>query len=197
MDAKYEMEVLSGCWIEESDLPVRADLKVIYTEDPDLGLTVDEVQDRNEFIRCYLLADYEPLILIPRDMSDTDFFDMGCDVMSQADSAFNTHDFQKGLPAFNKYGYAMKKIMERVKDLAIMHSSISSSEGRTATLHRYEAFVDQEFRDQLLIYIDQHKNTEDPEQKYRIKQRIAKLNCRILECKRIWERYAPIESWDT
>ena len=98
-----------------------------------------------------LLMDYEPLILIPRDISDTDFFDMGCDVMSQADSAFNTHDFQKGLPAFNKYGYAMKKIMERVKDLAIMHSSISSSEGRTATLHRYEALVDYEFRDQLLI----------------------------------------------
>ena len=197
MDAKQEIEVMNGCWIEESDLPVRADLTVIGTEDPDLDLTVDEVQDRNEFIRCYLLVDYEPIILIPRDISDTDFFDMECDVMSHGDSAFNTHDFQKGLPAFNKYSYAMKKIMERVKDLALLHSSISSSEGRTATLHRYEAFVNHEFRDQLLSCIDQHKNTEDPEQKYRIKQRIAKLNVRILECKRIWERYAPIESWDT
>ena len=51
-------------WIAEEELPVRANLTVIRTNDPNYGFTEDEVQDRNEFIRCYLLRDFELLNMI-------------------------------------------------------------------------------------------------------------------------------------
>ena len=97
---------------------------------------------------------------------------------------------------FNKYGYAIKKVMERVKDLAIMHSSISSEEGRDDTYRRYEAFVNREFRNRLLSLTERYKRIEDDEKKAWLKRKIAEFNRRILGCKRIWERYAPPENWD-
>jgi hypothetical protein len=35
------------------------------------------------------------------------------------ESPFNTWDFQRGRKPFDKYGYRIKKVIERVKDLAI------------------------------------------------------------------------------
>ena len=46
-------------WIEEDDLPVRASLKVIHRNDPDYEMTEDEIEDRKEFIRCYILKDLQ------------------------------------------------------------------------------------------------------------------------------------------
>ena len=69
-------------------------------------------------------------------------------------SAINTHDFQDGLKPFNKYGYAMKKIMERVKDLAILHSCISSPEGRANAHRKYEALLEAKFRSRLAQLIE-------------------------------------------
>ena len=86
--------------------------------------------------------------------------------------------------------------MERVKDLAIMHSSISSPEGRFNTYQRYEELVDRKFRERMMTLVSRYKWTEDAERKQWMKRRIAELNRRILECKKIWERYAPAENWD-
>jgi len=36
--------------------------------------------------------------------------------------------------------------------------------------------------------------TDDPDRKLELRQKIAKLTRRIMEAKRIWERYAP---WDS
>ena len=52
-------------WIDQEELPVRANLKAIRKNDPDYGLSQDEIMDRNEFVRCYLLQDYELLLMIP------------------------------------------------------------------------------------------------------------------------------------
>ena len=52
-------------WIEEDDLPVRASLKVIHRNDPDYEMTEDEIEDRKEFIRCYILKDFATLLMIP------------------------------------------------------------------------------------------------------------------------------------
>ena len=97
---------------------------------------------------------------------------------------------------FNVYGYAMKKNMKRVKDLAIMHSSCTHLENRQGVYRKYEAFVDSKFRDRLLNLVQQYKRARYEDRRYFLKQEIAKLNQLILECKRIWERYAPAENWD-
>jgi len=185
------MKIINTNWIEYEELPTKSGLKVIRRNDPNYGLSEDEIQERNEFITWYLQKDFAILTIIPSQNKD-DFFITG--FVSSEDSAFNTHDFQKQLRPFNRYAYAMKKIMERVKDLAILHSVINSLEGRIETYQRYETFVEHEFRHRLLMLVNRFKFTTNPEQRSLLKQKIGQINRRIIECKRIWEQYAP---WDT
>ena len=187
-----------GCevdsWIAEEELPVTAQLEVIRQNDPDYGLTEDELAERNEFIQRYLMQDFAPLLSVPRQAADAQFFIPEVDATSPEYSAFNTHDFLDTLQPFNKYGYAMRKITERIRDLAILHSSLSSAEGRLNTQRRYEAFLEAKFRSRLAHLIERCQSTDDPDRKLDLKLKIADLTRRITEAKRIWERYAP---WDS
>ena len=189
-----------GCevetWIVEEDLPVWSPLKVIRKRDPDYGLTEQEIQDRNESIRCYLMREFELLTMIPEQDEQSGFFIGDYGVEDAEYSAFSTMDFQRQMRPFNKYGYALKLIMGQVRDLAIFHSSISHEEGRLDTQRRYEALVYREFRDELLIFARRYKSAEDAGKRRWLKQKIGKLNRRILECKKIWERFAPPENWE-
>ena len=180
-------------WIVEEELPVRQGLKVICLNDPDYGLTEDEIDERNEFINWYVLQDYALLLLVPRHAAEAGSFIPDLDVTAPEYSAFNTHDFQDSLKPFNKYGYAMRKIMERVKDVAIYHSCISSPEGRANVCRKYEAFLEAKFRSRLAQLIDRCQSTENPDRKLELRLKIVELTRRILEAKRIWERFAP---WD-
>ena len=180
-------------WIPEEELPVRAGLKVIRTTDPDFGFSEDEVADRNEFIRCYIQRDFELLMLLPELNKEDGFFIGDFTPRDDEYSAFNTQDFQKRLAPFDSYGYAIRKIMERIKDLAILHSSISASERRADIQIKYEVLVENQFRNRLSAYIDRYRITGDIETKMFLKRKIAESNRRIQECKKIWEQYAP---WD-
>jgi hypothetical protein len=189
MDISAEID----SWIVEEELPVRAGLKVIRLNDPDYGLTEDEIDERNEFINWYLLQDYALLLSVPRQAAESGFFIPDVDVTAPEYSALNTHDFQDTLKPFNKYGYAMRKIMERVKDLAIYHSCISSPEGRANVQRKYEALLEAKFRSRLAELIERCQRTEDPDRKAELRLKMVELTRRILEAKRIWERFAP---WD-
>jgi hypothetical protein len=189
-----------GCevdsWIAEEDLPVHTRLKVIKKNDPDYGLTEDEIRDRNEFIRCYLRQDFKVLTLIPGQDEESGFFIGDYGVDDEEYSALNTMDFHRQMRPFNKYWYAMKKIMERVRYLAIDHSSISDEEGRLEIQRRYEALVYREFGEDILLLAERYKSAKDEEKRRWLKQKIGRLNCRILECRKIWERFAPPENWE-
>lgn len=145
-------------WIAEKDLPVRPGMKVVKTTDPDYGLTEDEIQDRYEFIRCYLLSGLGSLIMVPKPEPEEDFFMHDCDVTDAAYSAFNTHDFQRSQRPFDKYAYAMRMILKRVKDLAILHSSLSPSDARERVYQRFETLFDHEFRERLIDLVSRHKH---------------------------------------
>ena len=187
-----------GCevdtWIAEEELPASAQLKVIRQNDPDYELTEDELDERNEFIQWYLMQDYALLLSVPSQAAETGFFIPEVDASSPEYSAFSTHDFLDALQPFNKYGYAMKKLMERIRDLAILHSSLSTEEGRRNTLRRFEAFLEAKFRARLAHLIERCRLTDDPDRKLHLKLKIAELTRRITEAKRIWERYAPRDS---
>jgi len=184
----------SDSQIPEEEMPARAGLKVIRKNHPDFGLTEDEIQDRNEFIRCYLMSEFESLLMIPKQEPENDYF---FNLLNDDEySAFNTVDFQRRIEPFNKYAYAMKKIMEQAKDLAILHSSCTHIENRQGVYRKYESFVDSKFRDRLLSLVQQYKRARYEERRYFLKYEIGKLNQKILECKEIWERYAPPENWD-
>jgi hypothetical protein len=188
------MKCIAG--IAETDLPVRAGFRVERKADPDYGMSEDEIRDRDEFIRCYLFREFELLMLIPAPETCDDFF-IGDYVPQDAEySAFNTADFQNTLRPFNKYAYAMKKIMERVKHMAIMHSCIECPYRRQEVYARYESLVDFEFRDRLTVLVNRYKYTDDEERRAAIKDKIGELNRRIVECRKIWGSYAPPEVWD-
>ena len=193
MNSMQETRCTVDSWIVEDELPVRPNLKVIRMNDQDYGLTENEIDDRKEFIRCYLLKDFEVLIIIPKQSAENDFFIYDCDVSEHEYSAFNTHDFQRILRTFDRYGYAIKKIMERVKDLAILHSVISSPERRLDTYRRYESLIEYEFRSRLMSLVERYKKTDDDERRLSLKQKMGEINRRIFEAKKIWEQYAP---WD-
>lgn len=164
------MNQVNGCeQIDNECLPTRSDLRVIRESDPNHGLSDDEISDRDEFIRCYIMSEFESLLSVPK--PESDFF-----VENFEESAFNTNDFDRMVAPFNKKAYAIKEIMERVKDLAIIHSCISSEEGRLNTQRRYEALVDKEFRDRLLGCVKRYNGTVDWFRKRQVKSRVAQLN---------------------
>lgn len=183
-------------FIPEEELPPRSGLRVIRKTNPYFGLSEDEIQDRLEFINCYLLKEFEDLLQIPKMDQSDDFLEFEFPSSSPQYSAFNSVDFQDQRQPFDKYRYAMQKIMDRIRDLAIMHSSISDPDGRVEVITQYENFIDSQFRDRLKVFAVQYNNSYFDEKRSQIKQKIAELNCRILQARKIWERLAPPENWD-
>jgi hypothetical protein len=159
--------------------------------DPWYGMNEEEVDDRKEFIRCYLLKDFELILLIPIQPQENDFWTSTH--QDFLESAFNTWDFQRDRKPFSKYAYCIRKILEQVRDLAIYHSSTSQPEGKANIQRRYENFVQNEFRDRLLALVERHQRARDEEQRYEIRKKIAELNRRIIQCQKIWKDYAHWE----
>ena len=176
-------------WIDEESLPVSPALSVIRTNDPWFGMSVEEVEDHREYIRCYINKDFELLLQITIQPSENDFW--FANHQEFMESAFNTWDFQKDRKPFSKYGYRVKKVLEQVKDLAIMHSCISQLEGRASIQRRYEGLVENEFRGRLPSLAERYQRAVHEEDRYLIKKKIAELNRRILQCQKMWEEYSP------
>ena len=174
--------------IDEQELPVRANLIIMHRNDPDYAITKDEIQDREEFIRCHIIKSFATLLMIPAQKYEKEFF-----IENWEDSAFNTEDFYRLYQPqpFSRYTYRVKKIVDQVRDLAILHGCISSLQGRRRIQNRYINLVDFEFRNQALILIKRYRTNPDPEIKTELREKIGELNKRILQCKRIWEQYAP------
>ena len=164
-------------WVPEFQLPVWGGLKPVNASHPDYGLHEDDIRDRNEFIRVYFQSEYAPILLIPN-AEENDFFSL--DLMD--DGAFGTHDFQKLLNPFDKYRFAMKKIMERIRDLAILYSVVQSSEDKAEIHKRYQRVLDNEFRNRLTCL--EHKYGSA----YAIgsENRMNELKYRIREGERTW-----------
>jgi hypothetical protein len=83
--------------------------------------------------------------------------------------------------------------MERVKDLAILYSCLTSTEGREHTQGIYENLVSNEFRDDLMNLIERYQGTVDNDEKMLLKTKIAEVSRRIMKCKEVWQKYS---TWD-
>jgi hypothetical protein len=175
-------------WISEEEIPVSPALKVIRANDPWQGMSEEEVEDAKEFIRCYLLKDFELILQIPVQAQETDFWAQAH--QDFLESAFNTWDFQRTQRPFNKYAWRIKKVLEQVRDLAIYHSSTSRPEGKANIQRRYENLVQNEFRDRLPALVARHQKEKDEEQRYEIRGKVAELNRRIIQCQKVWQEYA-------
>ena len=138
---------------------------------------------------------FELLLLIPVKPRENGFWFSDYDEFKE--SAFNTWDFEKMHGPFDKYGYRVKKVLEQVKDLALLHSCISQPEGRKNIRDRFELVLNEEFRNPLLEIVERYRKTFNEERRAELRRKIAKLSQHIMECKRIWEKYSPWEDTPT
>jgi len=179
-------------WVEEESHPNVGRITVIRKGNPWYDMSEEEIEDRREFIRCYLLKDFELLLLIQVKPRDNDFWFASHDEFIE--SPFNTWDFQKMRRPFDKYGYRVRKVLEQVKELALLHSCISQPEGRKNIQTRFENLVNQEFRNTLLEVVEKHRKTFDDGRRAELRRKIAKLSRHILKSKAIWQRWSPWEN---
>ena len=186
---KQEISTQVRNWILEEELPSKATLKPINKFD---GLYPEDDEERQaywDFINWTINREHEVLLYIPKQQNDfwlLDLDESGTDV-----SAFNTADFERMHPQnFNKYAYKIKKILEKVQDLALLHSCITQDEGKTNIHRRFINLVENEFRDKALILLETCKKYPHLINKEKAFERIVELNINIRKCKDIWQKYA-------
>ena len=177
-------------WVEEESYR-GAVLPVTSKSNPWYGMSEEEVEDRKEFIRCYINEDFKVLLQIPIEPRENDFW--APNHQDFLESAFNTWDFHRTQRPFNRYAYRIRKILEQVRDLAIYHSSTSQPEGKANIQRRYDNLVQNEFRDRLFFLVERYQRTGDEGQRYELRRKIAELNRRIFQCQKIWKDYAQWE----
>ena len=182
-------------WLKEETQPRVRRLTAVRKNSPWYGMSDEEIEDRREFIRYYLNKDFELLLLIPDKPRANDFWFASQEEFR--DSPFNTWDYEKKYGAFDKHGYRVKKVLEHVKDLALLHSCISQPEGRKNTLNRFEVVIKEEFRNPLLEVIEGYRKTFNEERRAQLRSKIAKISQHILECKMVWEKFSLWEDSST
>ena len=109
-----------------------------------------EIEAYWEFISWYLGQEHLLLLSIPKP-EESDFWTAELDELGNNVSAMNTHDFERLYP-FNKYHYKLKKMCERVKDLAITHSCISDEEGRKNVKNRFLSFARSGCKEKMMTF---------------------------------------------
>ena len=180
-------EQIVESWIDEEDLPSPANLKPLRRFH---GLYPDDTEESEaywDFIRWHHSQDYLPLMSIPKS-EDTGSFSTFEDGESIS-FLYSSMDYQREHP-FNRYAYKLKKVYERMKDLALLHSSISQEEGKDNIQKRFGRLVDEEFRSKVMMLIENYRKYPHLVNKAKLRERVAELNGKIQRCKEIWKQYA-------
>jgi len=178
-------------WILEEDLPPKATLKPISKFD---GLYPEDDEEREaywDFIHWAINREHAVLLYIPKQQNENDFWQLDLDESGTDVSAFNTADFERMYPqTFNKYAYKINKIYEKVQNLAILHSSIRTDEGKRNVHRRFTNLIEKEFRDKALTLLETYKKYPQLINKEEVHKRIAGLNRQIRKCNNIWQQHA-------
>lgn len=177
-------------WIEAQQLPVKAGLKVVRQWDVHQGRSEEEVEAWAEFIGWHLRQDRILLLLVPGQEAGDGFFIGDYGVGDSEYSAFNTHDFDRLRGEFNRRAYARRKLLERVEELALIHSCISDEAGRRNTEARFRGLLEREFGEQLDKLAEKLIGTSDRERQAEIKRRIEAIRRQVGECERVWAKRA-------
>ena len=171
-------------WIAEQDLPALPFLKIIRKYDDLYPKDPEEYEAYCDFISWYLSLDYLPLTIIPVQITTRFFIDV--DDFGNNVTAFNTHDYLR-LNPFSKYHYKIKKVYERVKQLAIAYSTSSTSEGKEMAIGKYKQLLHSEFRIKVMEILRKLMISPEHPQKSNLIEKIQDHNAKIKKCKMIWE----------
>lgn len=175
--------------IDEDETPASAFLKVERRNDPFSGMDEDEIQDLQEYIRLAMMKDYTLILQVPKQENDF-FLPKDLDEFGNDVSAFNTIDFQRKRPEFDRNRYRNKKLLERAKDLAVLYSSTSGKAEKEDQKRRFFAFIDSSHGHRVQRLSEMYGWTKNEDKKATIKAKIAELNREIIKMKAVWEQYS-------
>lgn len=177
-------------WIDEEELPSRANFKPISRFDDVYPRDDEEWQAYWDFMHWYLSQEFQILMSIPRQAGqDRDFWEFEDD--DSISFHYSSIDYQRAHP-FDKYAYRIRKIYERVQDLAIRYSCISDDKGKANIAKRFENLLNDEFRNKLQTLLDNYRKYPHLMNKKKLFTRIAELNSRIQTCKNIWRKHEGV-----
>lgn len=134
----------------------------------------ETAEDYRDFMSWFMQKDDGVLRFIPAKVGKGFF------VTEFEESAFNTCDFQNGAPKFDRYGYRIRKVMERVGDLAMQYSCIKSKEGRDGVRKMCKSLVESEF---LIEALKAQKGGD--------MRKAKRLIGRVEECAKVWDEWNP------
>ena len=137
-------------WIAEDELPVSAGLKRVRKYDLYTDMDELEIEAYWEFISWYLRQEHLLLLGMPKP-EEGDFWTVELDELGNNASAMNTHDFERLYP-FDKYQWKVKKMCERVRDLALTHSCISDEEGRKKVKNWFLNLVSSDCQEKMKLF---------------------------------------------
>ncbi len=178
-------------WIAKEELAPRANLKVLKAFDPYEGMDEDEIEAYHDFRHWYMTLDFAPIMALPKQETEDDFIPFESDGDLTLSFPFSSMDFKRQhAGSFNKYSYRVKKVYERVKDLAQTYSCLSHQEGKDNRHRRFKALVEEEFRDEAVMILDSLKTYGAYMNKKQAMLRIAALNKHIEKCNEIWKKHA-------
>ena len=156
------------------DIPTTARLKVMKGFDLWSEFDDEMIEDYRDFMSWFMRKNDELLNYIPV-KGVSGFF-----VTDFEESAFNTCDFQKGKLKLDRYGYRIRKVMERIDDLAMRHSCIIDESGRRKVKRMCQSVIESEF---LIEALEAQREGD--------RGKAKRLMERIDECAKVWEGWNP------
>jgi hypothetical protein len=190
---QQEIGMQVDTWITEEDLPSRADIKPLKQENPAyLGIADpatgewilepmddDEIEAYREHLHWFMTKDYHMIMTLPATTSGQWF--------PPDESA----DYARLHPdTFDRAAYRIKKIYERVKDLADTYAAVSHEHSKKHTHEKYVSLIEKEFRDKAVMYLESYRQNPQWVDKQECFRRIRELNCLIMKCKEIWQKHS-------
>ncbi len=193
MDAIDRTRISSqvNTWIREEDFPPRSGLKVIGRFDDLYPQDEEEREAYFDFMDWAMSREHALIMSLPAKKTGSGFLPVQLDEHGNDISAFNTMDFQRLYPEqFNREEYAVKKVYEKVLDLAQTHCSISQADGKRRVLGRFMVEVEFAFRRQAKNLAMTLNSRAPNVNRSRLLIKLEELNERIRKCKSIWEANA-------
>ena len=188
---KQEISKQVQDWIHEQELPSNATLKPVKKFDELYPESEEERQAYWDFIRWAINKEHAILLYIPKQQNENDFWQLDLDESGTDVSAFNTADFERlHNYSFDKYAYKIKKIYEKVQDLALLHSCVSTKEGKTNIHRRFTNLIESEFKERAEILVETYKKYPQLISKEKVFDKVTELNTNIRKCNRIWHQHA-------
>ncbi len=174
-------------WIDEQELPSRPDLTPIRRFDDLYPKDEEEREAYKDFMEWAMSRDMAVLLTLPKPVHQKDFWSFEDDL--SISFPYSSMDYQRYHP-FNKYTHKVRKIFEKVEELAIRHSCIRQQEGKANTVKRFEILVKDAFRDKVTMLLASYQKHPHLVNKKKLFDRIAELNAKIRICRRIWQEHA-------